>query len=141
MKMALKWLIVIIICCFLEAITVNLVSVWFIASGIVALIASLFTDSFEIQLGIFVILGVILLVTTRKPLQKLVNQKKEKTNVDRIFDMTGIVTEKIEKNKSGVVKIDGKHWTAVSDETIQEGSIVKVLQINSTKLKVKKVEE
>ena len=139
--MALKWLIVIIICCFLEAITVNLVSVWFISSGIVALIASLFTDSFEIQLGIFVILGVILLITTRKPLQKLVNQKKERTNIDRIFDMTGVVTEEISKNKSGVVKIDGKYWTAISDETIQEGSIVKVLQINSTKLKVKKVEE
>ena len=111
--MALKWLIVIIICCFLEAITVNLVSVWFIASGIVALIASLFTDSFEIQLGIFVILGIFLLITTRKPLQKLVNQKKEKTNIDRIFDMTGVVTEEISKNKSGVVKIDGKYWTAI----------------------------
>jgi len=141
MKMALKWLIVIIICCFLEAITVNLVSVWFIASGIVALIASFFTDSFEIQLGIFVILGLFLLITTRKPLQKLVNQKKEKTNVDRIFDMTGVVTEEISKNKSGVVKIDGKYWTAISDETIPVDSIVKVLSINSTKLKVKKVEE
>lgn len=139
--MALKWLIVIIICCFLEAITVNLVSVWFIASGIVALIASFFTDSLEIQLGIFVILGIFLLVTTRKPLQKLVNQKKEKTNVDRIFDMTGIVTKEIEKNKPGEVKIDGKYWTAISDETIPVESIVKVLSINSTKLKVKKVEE
>ena len=141
MRMALKWLIVIIICCFLEAITVNLVSVWFIASGIVALIASFFTDSLEIQLGIFVILGIFLLVTTRKPLQKLVNQKKEKTNVDRIFDMTGIVTKEISKNKSGEVKIDGKYWTAISDETIPVNSIVKVLSINSTKLKVKKVEE
>lgn len=139
--MALKWLIVIIICCFLETITVNLVSVWFIASGIVALIASFFTDSLEIQLGIFVILGIFLLVTTRKPLQKLVNQKKEKTNVDRIFDMTGIVTKEIEKNKPGEVKIDGKYWTAISDETIPVDSIVKVLSINSTKLKVKKVEE
>lgn len=141
MRMALKWLIVIIICCFLEAITVNLVSVWFIASGIVALIASFFTDSLEIQLGIFVILGIFLLVTTRKPLQKLVNQKKEKTNVDRIFDMTGIITKEISKNKSGEVKIDGKYWTAISDETIPVNSIVKVLSINSTKLKVKKVEE
>ena len=139
--MALKWLIVIIICCFLEAITVNLVSVWFIASGIVALIASFFTDSVEIQLGIFVILGILLLITTRKQLQKMVNQKKEKTNVDRIFDMTGTVTKQIEKNKTGEVKIDGKYWTAISDETIPVNSIVKVLSINSTKLKVKKVEE
>lgn len=139
--MAFEWLTVIIICCFLEAITINLVSIWFIASGIVALIASFFTDSFTIQFGIFVILGTLLLITTRKTLQKLVDQKKEKTNVDRIFDMTGIVTEEINKNKQGAVKIDGKHWTAISDEHISEGSIVKVLSINSTKLKVKKVEE
>lgn len=139
--MEFGWLIVIIICCFLEAVTINLVSVWFIASGIVALVASFFTDSFTIQLGIFVILGIFLLITTRKPLQKLVNQKKEKTNVDRIFDMTGIVTEEINKNKPGVVKIDGKHWTATSEENIPVDSIVKVLSINSTKLKVKKVEE
>ncbi len=86
-------------------------------------------------------MGIFLLITTRKPLQKLVNQKKEKTNIDRIFDMTGVVTEEISKNKPGVVKIDGKQWTAVSDETIPTNSIVKVLQINSTKLKVKKVEE
>lgn len=139
--MALEWLIVVLICCFLEAVTVNLVSIWFIASGIIALIASLFIDSFVIQLGIFVILGVILLITTRKPLQKLVNDKRQKTNFDRIYDMTGIVTEEITKIKSGVVKIDGKYWTAIADETIPKDSIVKVLSINSVKLKVKKVEE
>lgn len=139
--MAFKWLMVVIICCILEAVTINLVSIWFIASGIVALIASFFTDSLTIQLGIFVILGVILLITTRKPLQKMVNQKKEKTNIDRIFDMTGTVIEEINKNNPGTVKIDGKIWTATSDEKIESEAIVKVLSINSTKLKVKKVEE
>ena len=139
--MALKWLIIIIICCFLEAITVNLVSIWFIASGIVALIASFFTDSITIQLGIFVILGIILLITTRKPLQKMVNQKTEKTNIDRILGMTGIATKEITKNSPGEVKVDGKYWTALADEDIKEGSTVKILSINSVKLKVKKEEE
>lgn len=139
--MAFKWLMVIILCCILEAVTINLVSIWFIASGIVALIASFFTDSLTIQLGIFVILGIILLITTRKPLQKMVNQKKEKTNIDRIFDMTGTVIEEINKNKPGTVKIDGKIWTATADEKIESETIIKVLSINSTKLKVKKVEE
>ena len=139
--MAFKWLIVIIICCFLEAITINLVSIWFIASGIIALIASFFTDSITIQLGIFVILGILLLITTRKPLQKMVNQKTEKTNIDRIIDMTGTVTKEITKNSPGEVKVDGKYWTAFADENILEGSTVKILSINSVKLKVKKVEE
>lgn len=139
--MVLEWLVVILICAFLEAITVNLVTIWFIASGIVAMIASIFTESLLIQVGIFVLLGIVLLITTRRPLQRLVNVQRDKTNFDRIYNMTGVVTEEILKNKSGVVKIDGKFWTAVSDYDIPVDSIVKVLEINSTKLKVKKVED
>ena len=122
--MVLEWLVVILICAFLEAITVNLVTIWFIASGVVAMIASIFTDSLLIQTGIFVLLGIVLLITTRRPLQRLVNVQKEKTNLDRIYNMTGVVTEEILKNKSGVVKVDGKYWTAVCDENIDRKSVV-----------------
>lgn len=139
--MILEWLAVILVCAFLEVITVNLVTIWFIASGIVALIASIFIDSLLVQVAIFVLLGIFLLITTRKPLQKMVNVRREHTNLDRIYGMKGVVTEEISKNKSGVVKVDGKHWTAVSDEDIPVDSVVKVLEINSVKLKVKKVED
>jgi len=139
--MVLEWLVVVLICSFLEAITVNLVTIWFIVSGLVAMVVSLFTDSLLIQMGVFVILGVVLMITTRKPLQRMVNVHKEKTNLDRIYNMNGVVTEEILKNKSGVVKVDGKYWTAVSDDDIAVDSIVKVLEINTTKLKVKKVED
>lgn len=71
----------------------------------------------------------------------MVSNYKDKTNIDRILDMNGIVTEKITKNRSGVVKIDGKYWTAVADTEIEVDSIVKVLEINSVKLKVEKVED
>ena len=139
--MEFGWLIVIIICSFLEVITVNLVSVWFIASAIVALIVSLFVDSFMIQMGVFVLLGTFLLFTTRRPLQKLVNDRREKTNFDRIYEMNGIVCEKISKNKYGAVKIDGKVWTAISDTTIDVDSVVHVLSIDGVKLRVEKVED
>jgi membrane protein implicated in regulation of membrane protease activity len=139
--MAFEWLVVILICAFLEAITVSLVSVWFIVSAIVALILSIFVDSFFIQFAVFVILGVILLIFTRKPLQRMVDVRREYTNLDRICGMNGVVIEEILKNKPGVVKVDGKIWTAVSDDDISADSVVKVLEINSTKLKVKKVED
>lgn len=139
--MVLWWLAIILICAFLEVITVNLVTIWFIASGIVALIISIFVDSMLVQFGIFVFLGIFLLVTTRKSLQKMVNVRREHTNLDRIYGMNGVVTEEISKNKTGVVKVDGKHWSAVSDEDIPVDSVVKVLEINSVKLKVKKVED
>ena len=139
--MALGWLVVVLVCAFIEVITVNLVTIWFIASGLVALVVSFFTDSILIQMSVFVLLGILLLVTTRKPLQRMVNVQRENTNLDRIYGMKGIVTEEIRKNKPGVVKVDGKHWTAISDEDISTDSIVKVLEINSTKLNVKKVED
>lgn len=139
--MVLWWLAVILICAFIEVVTVNLVTIWFIASGIVAMIVSIFTDSILIQMSVFVLLGVFLLITTRKPLQRMVNVHRENTNLDRIYGMNGVVTEEISKNKPGVVKVDGKYWTAVSDEDIPVDSIVKVLEINSVKLKVKKVED
>ena len=139
--MVLWWLAVILICAFLEVITVNLVTIWFITSGIVALVTSIFIDSLLIQFAVFVLLGIFLLITTRKPLQRMVNVRREHTNLDRIYGMKGVVIEEISKNKSGVVKVDGKQWTAVSDEDITVGSIVRVLEINSVKLKVKKVED
>ncbi len=139
--MVLEWLAVILICAFLEAITVNLITIWFIASGIIALIVSIFVDSVFIQCSVFVLVGILLLITTRRPLQNMVNVHHEKTNLDRIYDMTGIVVEKIFVNRRGDVKVDGKYWTAISDSDIDVDSIVSILEINSTKLKVKKVED
>ncbi len=135
------WLIIIVILTILELSTTNLTTIWFVASAIIALIISFFTDNYIIQFGVFVILGVILLVTTRPLLQNVLKYRKVATNVDRIIGMEGIVTKKIAKNNLGEVKVDGKYWTASADKMIKEGSTVKVLEINGVKIKVEKVEE
>lgn len=139
--MQLFWLIIIISLSIIEAFTINLVSIWFIVSGIIALVISLFTNNIIIQIAVFILLGVILLLSTKNILQKYLTSKNEKTNYDRIIGMNGIVTEKIIKNTVGEVKVDGKLWSAYADKTIQKDSIVEVLEINSTKIKVKEVEE
>ncbi len=132
------WLAVIIILAFIEFTTINLTTIWFVASAIVAMILSFFTDNYLIQFAVFVILGIILLVTTRPILVKTLHKKNEKTNADRVIGMEAVVTEKITKHKSGEVKVDGKLWTALADEAIKEGEIVKVLDIDGVCLKVKK---
>lgn len=139
--MQLFWLIIIILLSIIEAFTINLVSIWFIVSGIITLVISLFTNNIIIQIAVFILLGVILLLSTKNILQKYLTSKNEKTNYDRIIGMNGIVTEKITKNTIGEVKVDGKLWSAYADKTIQKDSIVEVLEINSTKIKVKEVEE
>lgn len=134
------WLSIVIFLSILEITTVNLVSVWFVISGIIAMITSLFTDNVLIQIAVFVIFGLILMLMTRKIVEKIVPEKT-KTNLDRIEGMNGIVVEKITKNKPGAVKVDGKVWTAQAKETINPDEIVKILEINSTKLRVEKIKE
>ena len=134
------WLAVIIFLGLVEIMTINLVSVWFVASGLVALVLSFITDNFVIQFAVFVILGIILLATTRKTLEKK-SVKKEKTNFDRVIGMKGVVTEEIKENEIGEVKVDGKKWSAVSKRPLKVGDKVKILKINGVKLEVESWEE
>ena len=53
------WLGIIILLSIWEALTVGLVSIWFIISGIVSLILSFFKVDFTICFSVFVILGLI----------------------------------------------------------------------------------
>ena len=130
------WLAIIILLAIAEAMTINLVTIWYVASGIVALILSFFIDNFTIQFAVFTLLGTFLLITTRQFLQTFLNTKNVKTNLDRIIGMNGIVVEEINRNNNGSVKVDGKVWTAYADKKIKVDSTVKVLEINSSKIKV-----
>lgn len=135
------WLIIVIFLSFLEVSTVSLVCIWFIASAIVSLVLSIIGIDFYICFGVFVLLGIILMVTTRKTLLKVLKVKKESTNLDRIIGKKGIVTIDINKDTLGEVKVDGKLWSAYSNENLEKGTLVKILEIDSVKLHVKKWEE
>ena len=130
------WLAIVLLLSFVEVATVNLVTIWFIVSALVALLLAFFNVDFIVQFAVFVILGVILLVTTRSYLEKLLNKNKQKTNLDRVVGMEGVVTEQITKHNPGEVKVDGKKWTAISSKTITEGKNVKIVKIEGVKLVV-----
>lgn len=132
------WLIIILILVIAEVCTINLVSIWFIASGIVSLILSIFIDSFLIQFAVFTILGIILLLTTRSILVKWLKPKSVNTNLDRVIGMEAIVTLPIKKNSIGEVKVDGKKWSAISEDSFKIDDEVVVKKIDGVKLIVGK---
>lgn len=132
------WLIVIIVLSLIEIITINLTTIWFVISGIVSLLLTLLTDSILIQFGVFVILGIILLITTRPLIKKLNVKANNDINLERITNRIGLVTKEILVNSTGEVKIDGKYWTAYADRPLKIGTSVKVIKIDGSKLKVEK---
>lgn len=135
------WLCLVIALTLIEILTTNLVTIWYIVSALVALVLSLFVDNYLIQFSVFVIVGTILLFTTRKYLVKLLVKNKENTNLDRVIGMTGVVTEEITKNNIGEVKVDGKRWSAIANKKIKVDSTVKVLEIKGVKLIVEEVSD
>lgn len=130
------WLLIIVILTIIEILTVNLTTIWFIGSALLTLFLSFFIDNFTIQLSIFVLLGIVFLITTRPILIKYIYKNREKTNIDRIIGMSGVVIDDISNKEYGSVKVDGKIWTAYSKDKLQEGTYIKVLKINGNKLEV-----
>lgn len=134
------WFLIALILGIIELLTTNLVSIWFVLSALVSMIISYFIDNIAVQIGIFVVLGILLMPISKKIYRKI-KASNVSTNFDRIIGMKGIVTEDITKDSIGEVKVDGKRWSAYADTNISKGENIKVLSINSVKIKVKKWEE
>lgn len=114
--MYIFWAAAIVIFGIAEAVTVQLVSIWFVLAAIAALIAALAGATPLVQVIVFIAAAVLALVITRPLVKKYINPKKEYTNADKVIGQIGIVAEEINNIKAtGQVKIDGKIWTARSN--------------------------
>lgn len=104
-----------------EVATVQLVSVWFALSAMITTFATLIFDDLTIpwQAAIFVVLSIVLLLSTR-PLVKLLLKKRgemQKTNLELYIDKDAVVIEDIDNLKgTGAIKINGMVWSARSKD-------------------------
>ena len=89
----------------------------------------------------FAILGIILLVTTKPTLEKLLKRTPSNLDQESILGMQGVVIDAMRKNHPGTIKVGGKVWAAISQKKIKVGSTVKILEVDGMTLKVAPVEE
>ena len=137
------WLGVLVVATILELITLDMTSVWFALSALVALILSAFDGiNWIVQLIVFVVLSSVLMVGIRPIARKfLLKQMNEKTNVESLIGKKVYMTESASFGQLGAVKIADVIWSAVPEnetETIEKGNIVEIIAINGNKLIVKK---
>ena len=135
-----SWIIIFLVLVVIEAVTVDLVSIWFAIGALVCSFVALVTDSLFIQLMVFVLVSIITLLCTKSFVSKVKTRKEVPTNLDCIIGFTGVVTEKI-TNNGGEVVVVGKRWSAVSTNEIDVGSKVEILAIDGVKLRVRLKEE
>ena len=142
---AIGWLVLMVVFLIVEgACPFHLVSIWFAAGSLVALLVSLLGGAVWLQITLFLVVSVALLILLWPLVRKVITPKIEKTNVDAVIGSTGLVTVAIDNVTAvGQVKLGAMYWTArsASGEPIAEGTLVKVERIDGVKAIVSPVRE
>ena len=137
------WIAVVCVAALVEAFTMQMVSIWFVAGGIVSLILYFCGVSYEIQIIVFIAVSIILLISLRKLCLKfLLKNTDEKTNVDSLIGREAKLLKDISLGELGEVKLGDVVWTATTkDETpLSAGTLIKIVQVQGNKLIVQPFE-
>ena len=135
--MQILWLVVLASTLVVEALTADLVAIWFFPSALLALCLSLFDLPPYVQLLVFLLLGLAMIFAFRPLCRRFLKAKDEKTNAPALIGQSALVTEQIDNTlEQGEVKISGLCWSARSQDgsVIEKGSKVTVLEIKGVKL-------
>ena len=130
------WLVLLILFLVAEAATVTMVSLWFAAGSLAALIGAVTGGSLGLQLFVALAVSALLLACLRPVVRKHFTPGLTKTNVDAVIGSCGYVTADIDNvSAMGTVKLGAMEWTARSTTgaPIPKGTLVKVDRIEGVK--------
>lgn len=135
---AAVWLILLIGFLIVEgACPIHLVSIWFAAGSLVALLVSLLGGAVWLQITLFILVSAVLLALLWPIVQKYMKPKLTATNVDALVGTLGIVVSPIDNvDAVGQVKLNGMEWSARSTtgESIPQGVKVRVDRVQGVKV-------
>ncbi len=135
--MTVFWFAVMVVLLIVEAACpIHLVSIWFAAGGLAAMIASMLGAQLWLQILLFLAVSGGLLIGLWPFVKKFLNPHHTATNVDSIIGTRGYVTEPIDNlNATGRIKLGGMEWTARSTtgKNIPQGALVQVDKIEGVK--------
>lgn len=133
---AIIWLVLTVVFLAAEAATVTVISLWFAAGALAAMVTALLGGGIWLQAGIFVLVSAAALTALRPLVRKYLKPKLTATNVDSVIGTVGIVTIGIDNiAAAGQVKLGGMEWSArsTSGEPIPQGTRVTVDRIEGVK--------
>lgn len=136
------WLAIMVGLIIFEAMTAQIVALWFIGGSLVSLILAIFNVHIAIQIAAFLIISITLMIFINPILKKLNKNKELKTNAEELTEEVGLVIKDIPTDDIGEVKVKYQIWNAVSEnnEPIEKGKKVSIVKIEGNKLVVKEKE-
>ena len=140
---AIIWLVLLVVFLIVEASTVTMVSLWFAAGSLAALVVSVLGGAVWLQAAVFLAVSAVMLTLLRPLVRKYITPKLTATNIDSVIGSTGLVTAPIDNvSAAGQVKLGAMEWTArsTSGAVIPEGTLIRVDRIEGVKVFVSPVE-
>lgn len=141
---AIFWLIAMIVFILAEAATVTLVSIWFAAGALAAIVVALLGGGVIAQVTVFLVVAIVMLACLRSVVRRHFTPHLIRTNVDSVVGSIGVVTTPVNNVAAlGRVTIAGMEWSARSTTgaPLPEGAQVRVDRIEGVKVFVSLAEE
>ena len=134
------WVAVGVVALVIELSTAALVSIWFVPAALLTCLVSLVTDSFLIQILVFIILSIVAMIISRKVYKKYI--KKDKDEVDANSNLIGKYGKTTEDTDglNGKVLVGDIYWKAKTQngDTIPKDESVKIVSVEGTTLIITK---
>ena len=140
---AIGWFALTVILLIAEAATVTVISLWFAAGALAAMVTALLGAGLWVQAVVFVLVSAAALTALRPLVRKHLTPKLTATNIDSVIGSAGIVTGTIDNlTATGQVKLNGMEWSArsTSGNTLEVGTKVRVDKIEGVKVFVSPAE-
>ncbi len=123
-----------------EALTPQLLCIWFSVGALASLVAAALHAPFWLQVLLFVLVSVAMVLLMRPLSRKFKSRVELRAGADRIIGRHGIVVQTISPDRGeGQICIDGAVWSAksVEGDVLAEGVRVKVLCIEGVRAVVR----
>lgn len=138
------WIAAAVVFAVVEALTFNLVTIWFAIGACAAFAVSYFGADVTAQLWVFVMVSVVSLALTKPLVAKKLKVRRQSTNADMIIGKTAVVTADIKHDSfGGEISVCGRPWSATAADggDIPAGCEVEVERIDGVRAVVRRLYE
>ncbi len=134
------WLALMIAAIGVEAASTALLSIWFVAGSLAALVISFIPGiAWWVELIVAIAVSIACFLAIRPFLKKFMRKEITKSNVDSLIGKCGILSKGCDHLQLGEVKVNGINWSVAPSEEkeIKKGKEVIVVAVKGNTLLVK----
>ena len=137
------WTAILIIAVVFEMLTPQLVSIWFAAGAIIALVVTAFGVPIWVQVLVFAVSSLVLLLIIKPIVDKKTKAKESEVGLtvpaESLVGEEVVVTKDILVDSVGEIKASYDYYSAISErEEIKKGEKVKIIELRGNKVVVEK---